>query len=111
MKLILVEWFIDEQIRRKRRNIAMTKSNAKEAPVFRNRTKIDQVVYDESYTAINVPSGKTVKGDWFKRYATGKRNSTFVLVDGEDKEEDSTKAEKGEKDDENKGATDSKSKE
>jgi hypothetical protein len=88
------------------------KSSEKEAPVFRNRTKIDQVVYDESYTAINVPSGKTIKGDWFKRYATGKRNSTFVLVDSKEEKKEEPGDDKKEvvKDDKNKRAADNESK-
>lgn len=68
----------------------MAKTDKKEAPVFRNRTKIDQVVYDESYSTLTIPSGKTVKGEWYQRYA-GKRNSTFVLVKSGDKEDKQTK--------------------
>ena len=89
----------------------MAKLSEKEAPpVFRNRTKIDQVVYDKSYTAITVPSGKTIKGDWFKRYATGKRNSTFILVDGEDEKKLPDDKKEVVKDDKNKRAADNESK-
>lgn len=91
----------------------MAKLSEKEAPpVFRNRTKIDQVVYDKSYTAITVPSGKTIKGDWFKRYATGKRNSTFVLVDSKEEKKEEPGDDKKEvvKDDKNKRAADNESK-
>lgn len=78
---------------------------AEEVPVFRNRTKIDQVVYDHSYSSITVPSGKTVKGEWFRRYANGKRNCAFVLVDKTDK----PGKKEGVKDDKDKNGTDSKS--
>lgn len=39
------------------------------APVFRNTTEIDQVVYDSSLTPINIPPGKTIRGVWWQRYA------------------------------------------
>lgn len=91
----------------------MTKSDKieikEEIPVFRNITKIDQVVYDKSYTTVTVPPGETVEGEWYKRYAAGKR-SPFVLVDSKDVIKDES-AEKKEviKDDKNKGGVDSKS--
>lgn len=75
----------------------------KVVPVFRNRTKVDQIVYDESNSSVTVPSGKTIKGEWFRRYAGGKKNSPFVLVD----EKDNNGVAKNDK---NKGATDTKSK-
>ena len=63
----------------------MAKTDKKEAPVFRNRSKIDQIVYDESYSTLTIPPGKTIKGDWYKRYAVA-RNSPFVLVKDGDKD-------------------------
>lgn len=55
------------------------------APIFRNRTKIDQLVYDQSYTAITISSGKTVSGEWYKRYAG--KNGPLVLVIGDEERE------------------------
>ena len=44
-------------------------SKSKSQPVFRNRTGIDQLVYDENLSGITVPSGKTIRGQWCKPFA------------------------------------------
>lgn len=62
-------------------------------PIFMNRTKIDQLVYDKSYTAVTVGPGKTVSGEWFGRYAVN-RNSPFIEVPQEEKEAKKAAAEK-----------------
>ncbi len=56
----------------------MAKSEKAETPVFRNRTKIDQVVYDKSYGAVNIGPGKTIRGEWYRRYA-GKNGPLMML--------------------------------
>jgi len=58
--------------------------------IFRNRTKIDQVVYDKSNSAITIHSGDTITGNWFERYAS--KNGPLVLTNKkeiEDREKDS----------------------
>ena len=56
----------------------MAKSEKAETPLFRNRTKIDQVVYDKSYGAVNIGPGKTIRGEWYRRY-TGKNGPLIML--------------------------------
>ena len=59
-----------------------------ESPIFRNRTKIDQIVYDKSYSSITIPPGKTIRGKWYKRYA-GKGGPLRVVTGKEkDKKDD-----------------------
>ena len=62
-------------------------------PIFMNKRKIDQLVYDKSYTSVTVGPGKTISGAWFGRYA-GKRNSTFVEVRQEGKAAEKAAAKK-----------------
>ena len=38
-------------------------------PVFENRTKIDQIVYDESCSAITIRPRGTIRGEWYARHA------------------------------------------
>jgi len=53
--------------------------------IFRNRTKIDQVVYDMSNSAVTIHSGETITGNWFERYA--KKNGPLILTDQKEIEE------------------------
>jgi len=64
-------------INNQKREVNMTANEAK-GPLFRNRTDIDQVVYDESYSPILIPSTKTIRGEWYRKYA-GKQGP-LVLV-------------------------------
>ena len=63
-----------------------------EIPVFRNRTKIDQIVYDESYSPITIPSGKTIRGKWYKRYAG--KGGPLRVVTGKEREKEDDKDER-----------------
>ena len=60
-----------------------TEASVKTEPVFKNRTKIDQVVYDKSNSAETIRPGKTVIGEWYRKYS-GKRKSPLTLVDDSD---------------------------
>lgn len=62
---------------------AETGAIIKTEPVFKNRTKIDQVVYDRSNSAETIRPGKTVTGEWYRKYS-GKRKSPLTLVDDSD---------------------------
>lgn len=60
-------------------------------PLFRNGTAIDQVVYDESYSPILIPSGKPIRGEWYRKYAG--KGGPLVLV-GKDKGREGSAGEK-----------------
>jgi len=72
-------------------------------PLFRNRTKIEQLFYDESYSPVIVPPGKTIRGEWYRKHAG--KNKPLVLVSKElNEESDEVKT----KDDIEQGPIDSK---
>jgi len=75
-------------------------------PTFRNKTRIDQVVYDESFSPILVPAGKTIKGEHFRVYAGkgGPLEAVDGIEQGNDEDEKETKLdEQGRSDTEIKG--------
>ena len=50
----------------------------KRGPLFRNKTRIDQLFYDDTFSPVVVPPGKTIRGNWCMPYAG--RNGALVLV-------------------------------
>jgi len=79
---------------------------SKKGPLFRNRTNIDQLFYDESYSPVIVPPGKTIRGEWYRKHEG--KNRPLVLVSKELNEKND---EVGIKDDAGQGSTDNKDKE
>jgi len=78
---------------------------SKKGPLFRNRTNIDQLFYDESYSPVIVPPGKTIRGEWYRKHEG--KNRPLVLVSKEFNEES---GEVKTKDDTEQGPTDNKDK-
>ena len=78
----------------------------KKGPLFRNQTNIDQLFYDESYSPVIVPPGKTIRGEWYRKHEG--KNRPLVLVSKELNEES---GEVKTKDDTEQGPTDNKDKE
>lgn len=64
-----------------------TEAGVKKEPVFMNKTKIDQVVYDKSNSAETIRPGKTVTGEWYRKYS-GKRKSPLTLVEDPDSDKE-----------------------
>lgn len=64
-----------------------TEAIIKKEPVFMNKTKIDQVVYDKSNSAETIRPGKTVTGEWYRKYS-GKRKSPLTLIEDPDEDKE-----------------------
>lgn len=64
-----------------------TEADVKKEPVFMNKTKIDQVVYDKSNSAETIRPGKTVTGEWYRKYS-GKRKSPLTLIEDPDEDKE-----------------------
>ena len=80
-------------------------ATSKKGPLLRNRTRIDQLVYDESYSPVTIPPGKTIRGEWYRKYA-GKNGPLALVSKKVEEESDEVKTE----DDDRKGSAEGKDK-